>query len=302
MRNNVLNISIGIPAFNEEKNIEKLLKAILTQSFSEKKYLLEIIVASDGSTDKTVSIVNSFNDERIKLIDGKERIGKNMRMNQIFTTFKGGVLITLDADIAFIDKHSLNFLTNPFVESKKIGLVAGNAQPLPAKTLAARAFNNYVKSLNYIKKRIKNGNNVFSVRGPLLSLSRELAKKIHLPKNVPDDKFIYLFCKQHNFNFVYRNDAKVFFKSAETLKDQITQGIRYNNDRKSLNHLFNTMLLENEYSVPLYLKVMAFIIQIIKDPFAYIAMKYIQLNVIFGFKTLSHDTWCITSSTKDLNI
>jgi glycosyltransferase involved in cell wall biosynthesis len=64
-----ISVSIGIPAYNEEKNIGRLLTAILNQ----KTYNVEIdqiVVVSSGSTDKTDTIVEDFTrkDSRIVLI------------------------------------------------------------------------------------------------------------------------------------------------------------------------------------------------------------------------------------------
>ena len=56
-------LSIGIVAFNEEANIAHLLKTILDQKI-ESVLMMEIIVVSDASSDKTDEIVGSFADPR----------------------------------------------------------------------------------------------------------------------------------------------------------------------------------------------------------------------------------------------
>ena len=48
-----LTVTIGIPAYNEEANVRNLLVSLLAQKETNFK-LQEIIVVSDGSTDKTV--------------------------------------------------------------------------------------------------------------------------------------------------------------------------------------------------------------------------------------------------------
>ena len=63
-----------ISVYNEERVIRERLENALSQDYPAEKY--EILVASDGSTDKTHSIVNSFNDSRIRLIVQKDRLGK----------------------------------------------------------------------------------------------------------------------------------------------------------------------------------------------------------------------------------
>ena len=47
-------LSIIVPVFNEENNIELLIKKLLKLNFSEINFDIEIIVVNDGSTDKTL--------------------------------------------------------------------------------------------------------------------------------------------------------------------------------------------------------------------------------------------------------
>ena len=63
-------ISIIITAYNAEKTIEKCLKSILENEYSD----YEIIIVDDGSTDKTEEIINLFADEKIKYFK-KENTG-----------------------------------------------------------------------------------------------------------------------------------------------------------------------------------------------------------------------------------
>ena len=63
-------ISVVIPTFNRQKNLEEAIKSILKQNYND----FEIIVVDNGpSTDKTKEIVTqlSKNDKRIKYIQTK---------------------------------------------------------------------------------------------------------------------------------------------------------------------------------------------------------------------------------------
>ena len=79
-------ITIGIPAFNEERNIRHLLDSIFMQvgNFD----LERIVVLNDGSTDKTAEIINDTISQgrRIELVHDEERRGKAYRLNQIFSS------------------------------------------------------------------------------------------------------------------------------------------------------------------------------------------------------------------------
>ena len=56
--------SVIIPAYNLEKYIAATIQSVLAQIFQD----FEIIIVDDGSTDGTVSIIQSFHDQRIHLI------------------------------------------------------------------------------------------------------------------------------------------------------------------------------------------------------------------------------------------
>ena len=62
-------ISVIIPLYNKEQFIEATLLSVLNQTFSD----FEIIIINDGSTDKSVEVVNSFDDNRIILYTTKNK-------------------------------------------------------------------------------------------------------------------------------------------------------------------------------------------------------------------------------------
>ena len=59
-------ISVAMATYNGEKYIKEQLDSILIQ-LNEND---ELVISDDGSTDKTIDIINSYNDKRIKIIDG----------------------------------------------------------------------------------------------------------------------------------------------------------------------------------------------------------------------------------------
>jgi biofilm PGA synthesis N-glycosyltransferase PgaC len=79
-----MKITIGIPAYNEEKNIGTLLTALLMQEQKRTK-ISEIIVVSSGSTDRTDEIVKEYSniDDRTILIRQPQRRGKASAINEI---------------------------------------------------------------------------------------------------------------------------------------------------------------------------------------------------------------------------
>ena len=126
MKNKRLTVSIGIPTYNEEANIGYLLKSLLNQKLKSAKFV-EILVFDDGSTDSTAQIVDSFNNPAIKIFRGKNRIGQQLRQNQIVKNYKSDILIILEGDILPHDEYTIEELILPFTQkiNKILGMVVG---------------------------------------------------------------------------------------------------------------------------------------------------------------------------------
>jgi len=54
-----MNVSIAIPAYNEEKTIRRLLGALLDQQTREAR-ILEVVVVASGCTDETADVAREF--------------------------------------------------------------------------------------------------------------------------------------------------------------------------------------------------------------------------------------------------
>lgn len=60
-------ISVVMPTYNAEKYVTEAIESVLNQTFNN----FEFIIVDDGSTDSTKSIIQSFKDNRIKLIENE---------------------------------------------------------------------------------------------------------------------------------------------------------------------------------------------------------------------------------------
>lgn len=86
-------VSIIIPLYNKEKYIESVIDSVLKQSFQD----FELIIVDDGSTDRSVSIVESINDYRIRLVQ-KSNGGVSAARNFGLQFVSSDLVFYLDAD------------------------------------------------------------------------------------------------------------------------------------------------------------------------------------------------------------
>jgi glycosyltransferase involved in cell wall biosynthesis len=93
-------VSIVIPLYNEEENIEPLYSALkLVMDAEGKDY--ELIFIDDGSTDKTLELLEPLeeNDSRVKLLQFTRNFGKAAAWAAGFDYAKGDVIVTIDGDL-----------------------------------------------------------------------------------------------------------------------------------------------------------------------------------------------------------
>lgn len=100
IRDNTLDLSIIIPIYNEEKNIEVLYSKLIN-ILLEFGQSYEIIFIDDGSTDNSIVELHKLynNDNHVKVIEFQRNFGKAAAYSVGFDLAKGDVVITMDADL-----------------------------------------------------------------------------------------------------------------------------------------------------------------------------------------------------------
>ncbi|HEX8249537.1 MAG TPA: glycosyltransferase family 2 protein [Pyrinomonadaceae bacterium] len=88
-------VTILITAYNEEKDIRRKLENTLRIDYPPEK--LEILVASDGSTDATDEIVREFSNRGVKLFRQEGRVGKTFTQNKAVERARGEIILFSDA-------------------------------------------------------------------------------------------------------------------------------------------------------------------------------------------------------------
>ena len=92
-QNHTPKVSVLISAYNEEKYILECIDSIINQTYKN----IEIIVIDDGSTDNTLRILKSFNDNRLKIFSQKNK-GRVFSRNRALSLATGKYVILQDAD------------------------------------------------------------------------------------------------------------------------------------------------------------------------------------------------------------
>lgn len=105
-------VTVFIPVFNREEFIREAIESVLAQTFGD----LEVLVVDDGSTDRSVEIVESIPDDRVRVECNGENLGIPRTRNRGLELARGEFLAVLDSDdlahprrleaqVAFLDAH-----------------------------------------------------------------------------------------------------------------------------------------------------------------------------------------------------
>ncbi|TDT79869.1 glycosyltransferase involved in cell wall biosynthesis [Bacillus sp. AG1163] len=115
-------VTIGLPVYNCEKTVLNTIKSILAQTYEK----WELIIVDDGSNDKSLEIINSIKDSRIRIYsDGKNK-GLPYRLNQIAELAKGVYIARMDSD-DIMHPERLEKQVAFLLENSEVDVVGTNA-------------------------------------------------------------------------------------------------------------------------------------------------------------------------------
>lgn len=114
-----MKVSIIIPTYNEENNIEACLVSLWKQSHKD----FEVIVVDDGSTDNTLSEIRNSKFEICILRQAHKGAGAARNLGAKVAT--GEILVFVDADMTF-EANFIQELIKPIVDGKVIGTFSKN--------------------------------------------------------------------------------------------------------------------------------------------------------------------------------
>lgn len=271
-----ITVTVGVCAYNEEQNIAHLLTSVLAQK--ETNFVLkEIIVLSDGSTDHTAKIVKDFTDPRLKLYQGKNQLGKMIRLNKLLKLFRSDILVHFDADVVLNDELVVARLVNAFKQDTQIGLVGGNPQPLSAETFIEGIVNSFLVGQERVKQIYDFSKTAQGANGRILAYARQFTQQLRFPHQLlAEDGYSYLKCLTLGYKFKYLHDTVVWYRSPQTLADYFKQATRFLAGHPQLYEYFPQNLVDKAYSYPANVQLQSLLIQLKKNPFKYLLLKLIH--------------------------
>lgn len=106
------NVSVLVPVFNEEETVAEIINKLL-----KLKFVKEIIIVNDCSTDGTHFVLNKFRSAKVKVFEFEKNSGKTAAIRKAISEATGEILIIQDADLEY-DPNEIESVIDPILSGQ----------------------------------------------------------------------------------------------------------------------------------------------------------------------------------------
>jgi cellulose synthase/poly-beta-1,6-N-acetylglucosamine synthase-like glycosyltransferase len=114
-------VAVVVAACNEERHIDDRIRNLLAHDYPA--HLLTVYIGSDGSTDRTAQIAQSYASERVRVFAFEKRRGKASVLNDLLTRVEQDIVVFTDAN-TFFEDEAIRALVANFADPQ-VGAVNG---------------------------------------------------------------------------------------------------------------------------------------------------------------------------------
>lgn len=231
-------VSVIVPAWNEEVGIISTLESILANSYEN----VEIIVVNDGSTDNSREIVDNFIAKRERSSRKSKQIvrqyyvkngGKGRALNIGIKKSHGEIVVTMDADSA-IEKNALHNLVEHF-RDERVAAVVGQVRIANVRGRLIGRMQQLEYLFGFYFKRAHCAMGAEYIYGGACTAFRRSATFDHFgffdESNKTEDIEMSMRTKYHGLKSVYAEDVICYTEGAASYEGLINQRLRWKKGR-----------------------------------------------------------------------
>jgi poly-beta-1,6-N-acetyl-D-glucosamine synthase len=214
-------VTLLVAAYNEEAVIARKLENALALDYPEDR--LQILVADDGSTDRTAEIVRGYVRYGVASNRGPERRGKMAAINRAMGDARGEVVVFSDASILY-DRASLRDLVAPFSDPH-VGAVIGARHILGGDGALGASEGLYWKYENFLKEQETRLGSTTGISGDILAIRRNLFEP---PPDyvINDDFYMAMKVMRRGYRVVYEPQARAYDRVSASAQEEVERRAR----------------------------------------------------------------------------
>src|SRR5215813_7186182 len=221
-------VAVLIPAYNEEKVIERTIRSVLASSYGN----LRVIVIDDGSKDRTLEIATSRFQNEIQtgrlLVLTKPNSGKAEALNYGLEQVTEDFYIGIDADTVIAREAIARLI--PHFADKRIGAVAGNAKVGNRVNIWTRwQALEYITSQNFERRALDLLGAVTVVPGALGAWRTDIVKKAggYHAITVAEDADLTMNILRTGYRVIYEDRALAYTEAPVSARGLMRQRFRW---------------------------------------------------------------------------
>jgi cellulose synthase/poly-beta-1,6-N-acetylglucosamine synthase-like glycosyltransferase len=232
-------VSVVISAHNEEVVIGRRIENLLALDYPPDR--LQILIGSDGSTDRTSEIVRLYQRSNIAFHDFALQRGKAQVLNDLVGLARGKFVVFTDAN-TFFEPSAVKELIRGFREMPSACAVVGRVEMRNAEgAVNPESFYwRYETMLKCLETRL---GTVLGANGPIYAIKR--AWYCPLPAGTIVDDFLIpmLMRLEHGGGVIFRPAAKAWEMVPETVRDEFRRRVRIGaGDAHALSHTWRLLM------------------------------------------------------------
>ncbi len=214
-------VSLVIAAYNEEKVLHEKLQNSLALRYPKER--LEIVVASDGSTDDTNTIAKAYADRGVVLHEVVPRGGKARALGRVVPNVHGEVVVLSDANTMY-EPDALQKLARNFADPR-VGAVSGDVQLVDAAPTHSRSEGLYYRYERWLQGVESELGSIIGADGAMYALRRPLFQ----PPSVGlilDDFVISMNVARAGYRVVYEPEARATEQGTLSSQEEFRRKVR----------------------------------------------------------------------------
>jgi poly-beta-1,6-N-acetyl-D-glucosamine synthase len=216
-------VSMIVSAYNEESIIQEKIANFLNLDFPKRR--IELLIGSDGSTDRTNKILTRIKYKQIHPFIFENRSGKSSVLNRLVKEAKGDILVFSDANTIY-NADSIKKLVRNFVD-EKIGGVCGQLQLINPNDNSGgkgeRLYWDYENKLKFYESKFRT---VLGANGAIYALRRYLYCPLPEHKVIMDDFLAPLKVVEQNYQVIYEPEALGAETTSPNIEGEFRRKIR----------------------------------------------------------------------------
>ncbi len=214
-------VCIVVAAHDEEDVIERKIQNCLELTYPRDR--LRIVIASDGSRDRTNAIVSRYGSMGVTLLAYPRRRGKMATLIDAIATVDEDIVLLSDAN-AFLRADAVSCLVRNF-EDPDVGAVSGDVVLTGERAALATSEDLYYTYERWLQRVESELGSMVGVDGALYALRRSLFQPPP-PDTVLDDMAVPMAVIRQGYRVVFEPDATALEHGARSAWEEFSRKVR----------------------------------------------------------------------------